>query len=87
MSVMCLPDVAVHQTADLLTQCDSRCYHVGALFPPQLLIPWTASQCTRHHDMLYVRWQVLFASLGQSVRHDLTEPFQKVSSVYQHTIN
>jgi len=82
MSMMCLPDMAVHQTADLIAQSHSCYHHVGALFPPQLLMPWTASPRNWHHDMLYVRWQVLFALLGQSLRHDFNEPFQKVSSVF-----
>ncbi len=82
MSMLCLPDMAVHQTADLIAQSQSCYHHVGALFPLQLLIPWTVSPCNWHHDMLYVRWQVLFALLGQSVRHDFNEPFQKVSSVF-----
>ncbi len=85
VSVMCLPDVAVHQMADLIAQSRS-CYHfVGALFPPQMLIPWTASRCTWHHNMLHVRWQVLFTSLAQPVRHNFDNFFQKITDIFQCT--
>jgi len=85
MSVMCLPDMAVYQMADLITRCHSCCHPARALFPPQLLVPWTASRCTRHHYMRYVRWQVLFASLGQSVRHNFDKFFQKITDIFQYT--
>ena len=85
MSVMCLPDMAVYQMADLITRCHSCCHPARALFSPQLLVPWTASRCTRHHYMRYVRWQVLFASLGQSVRHNFDKFFQEITDIFQYT--